>query len=245
MAAKLHRKELKQDEIRDKIGEAVRSVSLHQREVVYIIAVVVAIGLIAVMWFYYEQRQQMQSQYLLGIAMQKFNAPVNFQPNPADPNTQKPKYNYKNETEKYRDALRTFEEIIQKYGNTSAADISRYQAGVCAFYLNDYKKAEEYLKESSKVSDRNILFYLSRMALANLYAARGQHQQAITLLKETLEHDAQKIVPPENILLQVAQIYEDSGKIKEARETYQKIVNEYKESPVSYQAQQHLTELKE
>lgn len=242
---KLHRKELKQDEIRDKIGEAVRSVSLHQREVFYIIAIVVAIGLIAVMWFYYERRQEAQSQYLLGIALQKFNAPINFQPNPADPNAQKPKYNYKSETEKYRDALRTFEEIIQKYGNTPAADMARYQAGVCAFYLKDYKKAEEYLKESAKVSDRNILFYLSRMALANLYGAKGQHEQGIALLKETLQHNTKKTVPPENILLQMAQIYEDSGKIKEARETYQKIVNEYKESPVSYQAQQRLTELKE
>jgi tetratricopeptide (TPR) repeat protein len=245
MSPKLHRKELKQDEIRDKIGEAVRSVSLHQREVLYIIGIIVAIGLIAAMWFYYEKRQQAQSQYELGLALQKFNAPVNFQPDPANPEAGKPRFTYKNETEKYRDALRSFQQIIQKYGNTAAADFSRYGAGVCSFYLKDYKKAEEFLKESAKVSDRSLLFYLSRMALANLYAAQGQQQQAVALLKESLEHDKRKVVPPENILLQLAQIYADSGKIKEARETYQKIVNEYKESPVSYQAQSRLTELKE
>jgi tetratricopeptide (TPR) repeat protein len=243
MAPKLHRRDLKQDEVREKISEAVKSVSLHRREVVYIIMIVVAIALIAVMWFYYEQKQEDQSQYRLGIAMEKLNSPIQ-QPNkPLDPEAIKPTYTYKSEAEKYRDALKSFEEVIKQYGNTDAADIARYQASVGAFYLKDYKKAEDYLKKSMRVSDRNILYYLSRMTLAEVYSATGKPDQAIPLLKEAIEKN-RNIVPPENLMLELAQIYNDAGRTKEAKETYQKIVNEYKDSPVAFQAQNRLDELK-
>ena len=54
--------ELKQDEVREKISEAVRSVSLHGRELMYIIGLVVAVAVIALGWFYYEKHQQGESQ---------------------------------------------------------------------------------------------------------------------------------------------------------------------------------------
>jgi hypothetical protein len=62
---KLHRKDLKQDEVREKVTEAVRSVSLHGREVIYIIALVVAVGFIAFIWWYYEKNQSQESQKIL------------------------------------------------------------------------------------------------------------------------------------------------------------------------------------
>src|SRR5262249_717222 len=118
---KLHRKELKQDEIRLKVGETVKSLSLHRMEIVYILAIVVAVGLIAFAWSYYEQRQSEASQQLLGQAMDKLQTPVGEQP--ADPNIPKPAHLYKTESEKYSDALKDFEKIIQQYGNTPAADM--------------------------------------------------------------------------------------------------------------------------
>lgn len=238
--AKLHRRDLKQDEVREKFAEAVHSVSLHGREVLYIVLVVAAVGLSAFLWYLYENRQQTQSQSLLGIAMDKFQAPVSNQP--PDPKVPQPAISYKTEFQKYSDALKDFEEIIQKYGNTSAGDIARYHAGVCAFYLKDNKKAEDYLMQSSKVSDRNILYYQSRIALANLYNLTGKAQQSIEILKEAIQKDKDQ-VPPEYLQFLLAESYEKSGKTKEASATYQKILNQYKDSPISYQAQMRLNEM--
>lgn len=238
---KLHRKELKQDEVRQKLTEAVRSVSLHSREMVYIIALVLAVGLIALAWSYYEKHQQRESQKLLGIALKKLEAPVGEAA--ANPNL-KPEFSYKTDSEKYTAALKDFEQIIQKYGNTPAAEMARYQAGVCAYYLGDLKKAEEYLKESSRVSDRNILYYLSRIALANFYSSTGRYDEAVKILNEAIQKNKDSI-PQENLLLQLADVYEKAGKTKEARVTLQRIVDGYKESPSSFQAQNRLNELKE
>ena len=201
---KLHRRELKQDEVRTKVAEAVKSVSIHGREVLYIILVVVAVAAIAVAWFLYESSQQRASQDLLGQALEKFNAPVALE---ADPDQPKPTYNFKSEAEKYSAALKDFEKTASDYGNTPAADMARYLAGVCSFYLKDNAKAEQYLKQSTKVSDKNILYYQSRTALAELYNKTNRPQQAIDALNEALK-PARPLVPREYLLFQLAENYD-------------------------------------
>ena len=115
--------------------------------------------------------------------------------------------------------------------------------GFLHFYLGDYKKSEDYLKQAARVSDRNVLYYLVRMALANLYSATGKPEDAIRTLNEAIASN-KDYVPSSDLLLQLAGIYKNAGKNKEAQDTYQKIVNEYKDSPASFQAQNELDELK-
>jgi tetratricopeptide (TPR) repeat protein len=236
---KLHRKELKQDEVREKVAEAVKSVSLHGREVIYIIVIVLAVAAIAFAWFYYERTQQEAAQSLLGQAMEKFNSAVGGQ---IDPNLPKPSYNFGTENQKYSEALKDYESIISKYGNTPAAEMARYMAGISSFYLKDNAKAEQYLKQSSKISDRNILYYQTRLALAELYNKTNRYDEAIAVLNEALNRPKPQ-VPVEYLLLQLAETYDKAGKKKEARDTYQKIANDYKESPVSFEAQQKLNQV--
>src|SRR5262245_42247836 len=141
MAQKLHRKELKHDEIGEKVGEAVKGLTLHGKELIWIATVVVSVLVIVVSWSYYEKKQKAESQALLGTAMDKFNGAVG-ETTPADPNAPKPDYSYKTDAEKYADALKDFDSVIQKYGQTPAAQVARYYAGVSSFYLKDYAKAE-------------------------------------------------------------------------------------------------------
>lgn len=239
---KLHRKELKHDEVRDKIVEAIQGITFHGREVLYLATIVIAIGFIAFAWSYYEKHQQQESQDLLGVAMAKFQTQVGAQADPTDP-TKKPEYQYKSDAEKYADALKDFEVIIQKYSNTPAADIARYNAGVCAFYLKDYPKAEGFLVQSTRVSDRNVLYYLTRKTLASVYAASGKTDLAVKTLQEAVSNN-KDYVPAEDLLLQLAVIYKDAGKTKEAIDTYQKIVDQFKDTSAGFQAQNQLTELK-
>jgi len=236
---KLHRRELKQDEVRVKVAEAVKSVSLHGREVFYIIAIVLAVAAIAFAWSFYEKRQRQAAQNLLGQAMEKFNAPVAA---PAEPNLPKPSYNFATETQKYTESLKDFESIISKYGNTPAADMARYMAGISCFYLKDNAKAEQYLKQSSRISDRNILYYQTRLALADLYSKTNRYDDAVAVLNEALKQSKPQ-VPVEYLLMQLADTYDKAGKKEKARDTYQKIANEYKESPISFEAQQKLNQV--
>jgi len=238
---KLHRKDLKHDEIQEKLGDAFRDITLHSREVVYIIILVLAIGAIAAAWYYYEQNQRAQSQALLADAMEKYNTTPG-QPQ-LDPSLPKPKYSYNTDAEKYQAALTDFEKIASKYGNTPAGEMARYYAGASAFYLKQNAKAEDYLKQSTRISDKNILYYLSRTTLADLYNDTGKSDQAIQLLKEAVDNN-KEIVPQENLLMELGESYKKAGKIQDAENTYRKILDDYKDSPVSYQAQIKMNELK-
>lgn len=235
---KLHRKELKQDEIRETVMGAVQSASLHSREIIYILAIVVAVGLIAFAWFTYERGQQQKSQSLLGQALRKYNSPVG---NSTESEV-KPEFTFQTDSEKYAAAIKDFEQVAQEYGNTPAASMARYMTGICAFYLNDFAKAEDYLQKSTKVSDRSPLFYQSRIALAEVYTRDGKVDQAVHQLQECIQQKS-PLVPADYLLFRLGSVYEQSGKVKEARETYQKILNEHKESPLQFQVQQKLTEL--
>ncbi len=236
---KLHRKELKHDEVRDRVADAVKSVKIHGRELLYIILIVVAVAGIAVAWYFYERNQQENAQTLLGQAMEKFSAPVLEK---IDPNIPKPAYNFSSEIQKYTEARKDFETVISKYGNTPAADMARYMAGICSFYLKDNTKAEDYLKQSSKISDRNILYYQSRIALADLYSKSKRYDDAIKVLNEALNRSKPQ-VPLEFVMMQLADAYDKAGKKKEARDTYQKIANDYKDSAAGFQAQQKLNQV--
>src|SRR5438045_9689043 len=127
MAQKIHRKELKHDEIREKFGHTVESIRFHSREVFLMATIVLGIGIMVFVWSYYDQRQQSQAQQLLGTAMDKFQTEV---AQKQEPNAPKPAYAYKTEAEKYAEALKDFDQITQKYGHTSAADAAHYYAGV-------------------------------------------------------------------------------------------------------------------
>jgi tetratricopeptide (TPR) repeat protein len=241
MSQKIHRKELKHDEIGEKFGEAVRSLSLHGKEILYIVAIAVGIVAIVLAWYYYEQTQERASQAMLGAALQKFEAPVI--ENKLDPALSGVALSYKTEAEKYTAARQDFDQIVKNYGHTSAAESARYYAGICAFYLKDNSQAEQYLKDATRVSEKNILYYLSRMTLADFYSRSGKPDQAIALMQEAIDHN-KEIVPQDSQLMQLAQLYKDAGKKTEAIATYQKIVDTYKDSPISYKAQIDLSELK-
>jgi tetratricopeptide (TPR) repeat protein len=240
---KLHRKDLKHDEFREKLTDAFRDVTIHRKEALYILLIVIAIGIVAAAWYYFEKNQRNASQALLGVAIDKYNSSTGEDIAQLDPSVPKPKYSFKTDAEKYQAVLKDFEQIEKKYSNTPASEIARYYAGACAFYLKDYKKAEDYLKQSTRVSDRNILYYLSRMTLANLYNDMGKSDQGIQILNEAIEKN-KDYVPQENLLMLLGETYKKAGKNTDAIRTFQKILDDYKDSPVSYQAQIRLNELK-
>jgi TolA-binding protein len=62
-------------------------------------------------------------------------------------------------------------------------------------------------------------------------------------LNEAIQKNKEQ-VPQENLLLQLADLYKNAGKTKEAIDQYQKIVDKYKDTSASYQAKNQLDELK-
>lgn len=97
---------------------------------------------------------------------------------------------------------------------------------ICDFYLrqNDYKKAEQYARESllkaEKIEAKSSIF-LARLNLGFSLAGQGKINQGIAIIKDVIEYyvDSGQKTDAEGILGEVAAMYERSGMYKEALAT--------------------------
>ena len=79
-----------------------------------------------------------------------------------------------------------FVKVVDKYGGTKAGNLARYYAGVSFLQLEDYAKAEKYLKdfdsESKQVQAR------AYKLLGDAYAGQGKNNEALKAYKNAARH---------------------------------------------------------
>ena len=83
----------------------------------------------------------------------------------------------------------------------------------------------------------------ARLGLAEAYTRAGQYEQAITAYKELAQRkDGQ--LPVDGILIQLGRTYRDAGKVADAQQTFNRIVEEFPDSPFNAEAKRELEALK-
>jgi outer membrane protein assembly factor BamD (BamD/ComL family) len=84
---------------------------------------------------------------------------------------------------------------------------------------------------------------MARLGLAEAYARSGQFEQAITAFKELAQRkDGQ--LPVDGILMQLGRTYRDAGKVADAQQTFNRIIEEFPDSPFNADAKRELEALK-
>mgnify|MGYP003694157255 CR=1 FL=1 len=85
----------------------------------------------------------------------------------------------------------------------------------------------------------NIYGQMAKLGLAESQARSGQFDQAINTFRElSLRKDGR--LPVDGILMQLGRAYLDAGKRAEAQQTFNRIVEEFPESPFSGDARREL-----
>ena len=84
---------------------------------------------------------------------------------------------------------------------------------------------------------------MSHLGLAEAYARGGQFEQAINAYKELAQRkDGQ--LPIDGILIQLGRAYRDAGKASDAQQTFNRVVDEFPDSPFSADAKREIEALK-
>jgi hypothetical protein len=78
---------------------------------------------------------------------------------------------------------------------------------------------------------------LSRLALADLLRRKGQAPQAIDAYRQMLD-DPSFLLPRDHVLLKMAAAQEEADRLKDARASYQRLVQEYPGSVYAGEARQ-------
>jgi len=121
-----------------------------------------------------------------------------------------------------------FLNVIDDYGISKSARISRYYAGVCYHQLGDHESAIHLLNKFK--TDDLLVGAAKYSTLGDAYVEMGELSKAVTAYKSGIEKFENNFSSP-IMMKKLGIVYEELGKLDEALSTYKNIENTYPETP--------------
>jgi tetratricopeptide (TPR) repeat protein len=121
-----------------------------------------------------------------------------------------------------------FLNVIDDYGFTKSAKISKYYAGVCYHQLGDHETAIEYLNKFK--TDDLLVGAAKYSTLGDAYVELGELEKAVSSYRSGIDKFENNFSSP-ILLKKLGIVYEEMGNLEEALEAYQVIETQYPETP--------------
>jgi len=130
------------------------------------------------------------------------------------------------------------EEIANEYGMSPSGNLAKYYLGMAYLKQNEYQKAIETLKSYDANDDITPSLVLG--AIGDAYFGLKENDEAISYYEKSVREKPNNFSTP-ILMMKLAATLEESGKYKEAKETYEKIQKEYPTSNEGVQMQKYIT----
>jgi tetratricopeptide (TPR) repeat protein len=130
-----------------------------------------------------------------------------------------------------------FNDIIENYGVTKAANLACYYMGICYLKKGEFENAIKYLKKFD--SNDQIVAPIALGAIGDANLELGNNEEAITYYLKAASASDNKFTTP-IYLMRAGQIMEMVGKYKEAIEVYKKIKTDYNDSAEGREIEKYL-----
>jgi tetratricopeptide (TPR) repeat protein len=227
--ARITRRQLKRNELADTFGRGVDYVSHHRRGATEAIAAGVAVLLIAFGFVAFRGWRERSAGRELSEALAVLEAPL-----ASDPAAATAARTFPTAADRDREANRLLEAAAKK-GGTEAGRAAR------VIVAARIVKPEDAVQSLSKVARdaRLEVAAAAEIDAARLLAASGKTSEAIERLKRGIE-STQAAAPKDALLFVLAETYEKSGAAADARATYQRLANDYPNSPYRAAAREKL-----
>ena len=204
-------RELKHDKFRDttmglfdRLGNRLEGKG---RTILYAIAALIALGLIAGLWSWRSARKTDEARRALGRAIEITTAPVTPSPSPGST-----ALSFTSEKDRAQKAIEEFQKVANKYSGTTRENAQYFIA--TNLLTVDHDRGISELEALTKSADDKIAT-LAKFALAQAREADGQYDAAATLYTE-ISRAQNPAVPVDTANLRLASIYEKQGKKSEA-----------------------------
>ena len=234
------RHHLKENELGRLARQARETVGTRRSEATTIIAIVAVAGVLAIGYLGWQQHVQTKAHALLAEAMAAADARVGPPPAPGAPAGG---LYFPTERERSQAALTKFKIAADAYPSTDAGIYARYQEGATSLALGTPLGAIAAYQQVIKQAGDGFYGQMARLGLAEAQAHAGQYDTAINTFKE-LSQRKDGALPVDGILMQLGRTYVDAGKAADARQTFNRLVEEYPESPFTADARKEIEALK-
>ena len=239
------RHRLKENEVAYTVARVRETYELYQKPILGAIIGVIAIIVIAFGLTAWRSQSDGQARTMLAEAVAIEHAQVvpPVAPEPGKPPAPQLAGSFATEKARNEAALAKFLAVADAYPSSEAGIVARYHA---ASLLNDLGKTAEAAKRYQEVVDKagnSVYSPMAKLGMAGTQVAAGSYDQAIATYKElSAAKDGQ--LPVDGILMQLAHAYSAAGKPAEARQTFQRIVEEFPQSPYAVEAKKEMELIK-
>jgi len=191
------------------------------------IIVLVIVGLAFAGWYYTNQQDQ-KASVSFSQAVRTMDTPIRPPNMPPQPEVA----SFASLKERATTAHKQFEDIVNNYPHTHAADFSHYFLGLTSAEMGDNAAAERELKGVAEYHNKDLAA-LAKFALASVYRDTNRDKQAIDLYNEIIAKPT-ATVSKTTAQMELAATYQSANMPLEAKRVYEQI---QKENPATEAAQ--------
>ena len=235
MSERLTRKEIKhdirEDEVQSFLITAVEKVMEKPKFYVGILVGFLVVGVSVSGIFAYLESSADKSSMELAEAMRVYGAPVDADdPNPEDPVTPV----FASDEQRMEKA----KEKLSAVGGGAPGELAKLYEADMAVESGDTATAREIWESFLSSHSDHVMALSVRLNLLALDRAEGKAEDVAAELQAELD-SIEKDLPEDVLLFELAQTRDALGQSEEARELYQRLVDEYPQSPYSAEARRN------
>lgn len=230
------RHHLKEDELRRLAFQARDAYTGHQREVTWIAVALVVLAIAGAGYYLWRQNVESKAHGMLAQAIAVQDAPILVPgglPNPGA---------YPTERARIEAAVAKFKATADAYPGTDTGLFARYQEAAAQLALGNATAAVTAFQDVVNRAGDRIYGQMARLGVAEAQARAGQYDQAINAFKE-LAQLKDGPLPVDGILMHLGRTYREAGKRADAQQTFNRLVEEFPESPFTPEAKRELDTL--
>ncbi len=185
-------------------------------------------------------RGQNRAQMMLGDAIMIVQAPVQ----EGKPGAKPEAGSYPTIQARAEAALAKFTEVFNAYPSTDAGIAARYYAaGALAMLGRHAEAATRYQEVVSRAGTASFYGRMAQLGVVEANTQAKQYDQAITAAQALVNNTADESMPRDALLMELGRVQVAAGKKAEAKQTLDKVIADFPDSPYIAEAKKMLAEL--
>ena len=264
--SRLTREEIRRDEVREAVVSASTWFADHVRDILIGVAAVIAVVIGVVLFLNYQDRREAEASFQLSGALKVYRAKVEAPETdatldlfgtppdsaPGEDDAGAPEtpvaeddgedegLSFASEAERRAEARVALEAVQESYGSTASGRLASVYLGRIAAAEGDTATARELWREYLETNGGDHALAVSlQLNLYSLDRAEGRGEQLAAELRGAVATETSAL-PKDALLFELAATLEQLGDEEGARDTFQRILDEYPDGGYAIRARQQL-----
>ncbi len=261
--SRLTRDEIRRDEVREAVFSASTWFAEHVRQILMGVAAVIAVVVGVVLFLNYQDGREKEASHQLSEALKVYRAPIDepatdaiddlFGTPPdsapdegaveeptAESETDGDGLSFASDAERRSAARMELEAVRESFGSTSSGRLASVYLGQIAAAEGDTAKARELWTNYLEAAGRDHAMAIGvQLNLYSLDRAEGRGEELAATLRGAVATESSPL-PKDALLFELAATLAQLGDEEGARETFQRVVNEFPDSGYAIRARQQL-----